>query len=102
MSAQVRAALMELFTAGRSSAVDVCHSLGVSRSTLQRALSSEGTTFQAVLDETRKELAIRYLTKSSLQIAEIASLLAYRDPNSFARRFRRWTGRSPLEVRADR
>jgi len=99
MSARVRSTLMELFAIGRSSAGDVCHSLGMSRSTLQRALSSESTTFQAVLDETRKDLAIRYLTKSSLQIAEIAALLAYRDPNSFARGFRRWTGRSPLEFR---
>ncbi len=100
MAARVRSTLMELFAIGRSSATDVCLSIGISRSTLQRALSSEGTTFQRVLDETRKDLAVRYLTKSSLQIAEIASLLAYRDPNSFARGFRRWTGRSPLEFRA--
>lgn len=100
MSARVRSTLMELFAMGRSGAADVCRSLGVSRSTLQRALSAEGTTFQAVLDDTRKDLAVRYLSKSSLQIAEIASLLAYRDPNSFARGFRRWTGHSPLEFRA--
>ncbi|MEO1246119.1 MAG: helix-turn-helix domain-containing protein [Pseudomonadota bacterium] len=99
MASRVQTTLMELFAAGRSSAEDVCFSLGMSRSTLQRGLRREGTSFQAVLDDTRKELAIRYLTKSSLQMSEIASLLAYRDPNSFSRGFRLWTGRSPREFR---
>ncbi|MEM7280075.1 MAG: helix-turn-helix domain-containing protein [Pseudomonadota bacterium] len=96
---QVRTTLIELFPMGRFSAEDVCSSLAMSRSTLQRGLRREGSSFQIVLDETRKELAIRYLTKSSLHINEIASLLAYRDPNSFSRAFRRWTGQAPFYFR---
>lgn len=101
MPARVRASLLELFAIGRSSAADVCRDLGLSRSSLQRALSAENTTFQAVLDDTREDLAKRYLTKSNLQVAEIASLLAYRDPNSFTRSFRRWTGLAPNALRED-
>ncbi|MEM8500529.1 MAG: helix-turn-helix domain-containing protein [Pseudomonadota bacterium] len=99
VAAQVRATLIELFNMGRFGAEDVCYSLGMSRSTLQRSLRNEKTSFQVVLDKTRQELAIRYLTKSSLHINEIALLLAYRDPNSFSRAFRRWTGRAPYELR---
>jgi len=101
MAARVRATLMELFPTGRANAKDVCASLAVSRSTLQRGLRSEETTFQEVLDATRRELAIRYLTKSDLRILEIASMLGYRDANSFTRSFGRWTGRSPADFRRE-
>ena len=99
--ARVRATLIDLFPSGRASAEDVCFALAISRSTLQRGLRREKTSFQAVLDATRKELAIRYLTKSDLRIGEIASMIGYRDPNSFTRSFRRWTGRSPVDYRQD-
>ncbi len=99
MSAQVKSCLLELFLTGRSSANDVCFEIGMSRSGLQRSLSAEGTSFQRILDQTREELAIRYLTKSTLSITEIATLVAYTDPNSFARGFRKWTGQSPHAFR---
>lgn len=99
VASQVGSTLRELLPMGRSSAEDVCYSLAMSRSTLQRTLRGEGTSFQRVLDDTRNELAIRYLTKSSLDLNEIALLLGYRDPNSFSRAFRRWTGRAPGDLR---
>lgn len=99
VAAQVQSCLLELFLAGRSGVSDVCLEMGISRSGMQRALSAEGTSFQRILDQTREELATRYLTKSNLRVSEIASLLAYTDPNSFARSFRRWTGQSPLSFR---
>ncbi|MEO1082597.1 MAG: helix-turn-helix domain-containing protein [Pseudomonadota bacterium] len=99
LAAQVRATLISLFPSSRANAEDVCFTLGVSRSTLQRGLRREATSFQTILDETRQELALRYLTKSTLAVGEIASLLGYRDANSFSRSFRRWTGRSPVDYR---
>jgi AraC-like DNA-binding protein len=51
------------------------------------------------LDATRRDLAIRYLTKTSLRADEIANVLAYRDANSFSRSFRRWTGQAPVGYR---
>ncbi|MEM9303004.1 MAG: helix-turn-helix transcriptional regulator, partial [Pseudomonadota bacterium] len=98
--ARVKAALINLFPAGRANAEDVCFELAVSRSTLQRALRAEGTHFQAILDDTRQELAMRYLRKSVLTVREIALLVGYRDPNSFTRSFKRWTGRTPGSFRA--
>lgn len=101
VAARVQTTLMNLFPTGRANAEDVCASLGFSRSTLQRGLRHENTTFQEVLDATRKELSIRYLTKSDLRIGEIASMLGYRDANSFTRSFGRWTGRSPADFRQE-
>lgn len=101
VAARVRAALADLMLSGRTGAEDVALALGISRSTLQRRLRDEDTSYQSVLDATRRDTAIRYLTKTTLRADEIASILAYRDANSFSRRFRRWTGLSPLEFRQE-
>ncbi|MEZ5800084.1 MAG: helix-turn-helix transcriptional regulator [Nitratireductor sp.] len=65
-------------------------------------MREEGATFQSILDETRKELAIRYLLKSKLNNQQIAHLVGYRDPNAFQRAFRKWTGMTPQDLRAER
>ncbi|MGB3406037.1 MAG: helix-turn-helix domain-containing protein [Jannaschia sp.] len=96
---RVQGALVDLMPAGRTGAEDVALTLGISRSTLQRRLREEDTSYQAVLDDTRRDLAIRYLTKTNLRADEIAGVLAYRDANSFSRSFRRWTGQSPVAFR---
>jgi len=96
---RVRGALVDLMPAGRTGAEDVALALGISRSTLQRRLGEEQTSYQAVLDATRRDMAIRYLTKTTLRADEIASMLAYRDANSFSRSFRRWTGLTPSAFR---
>lgn len=96
---RVRGALVDLMPAGRTGAEHVARALGISRSTLQRRLREEGTSYQAVLDDTRRDLAIRYLTKTTLRADEIASAIAYRDANSFSRSFRRWTGQAPVAFR---
>ena len=98
---RVRGALVDLMPAGRTGAEDVALALGISRSTLQRRLREEETSYQAVLDATRRDMAIRYLTKTTLRADEIANVLAYRDANSFSRSFRRWTGLSPLAFRQE-
>ena len=96
---RVRGALVDLMLAGRTGSEDVALALGISRSTLQRRLREEGRSYQEVLDATRRDMAIRYLTKTSLRADEIANVLAYRDANSFSRSFRRWTGQAPLAFR---
>ena len=96
---RVRGALVDLMPARRTGAEDVAIALGISRSTLQRRLRDDGTTYQAVLDVIRRDMAIRYLTKTTLRADEISGALAYRDANSFSRSFRRWTGQAPLAFR---
>ena len=96
---RVRGALVDLMPAGRTGAEDVAVALRISRSTLQRRLREEETSYQEVLDAMRRDMAIRYLTKTTLRADEIASVLAYRDANSFSRSFRRWTGQAPVAFR---
>jgi AraC-like DNA-binding protein len=96
---RVRAALLETLPGGDSTMTAVTHQLATSPRTLQRQLQLEGTTFQAVLADTRERLARQYLAHSSMTTAEIAYLLAYEDTTSFYRAFRTWTGSTPDTVR---
>jgi AraC-like DNA-binding protein len=65
-------------------------------------LQDVGTSYQRILDEVRKEMAIEYLRNSNLPIEEIAALVGYSDPSNFRKAFRRWTGRAPSYYREDR
>lgn len=102
LSDRVRATMVEAFSITEPTIAHVCSRLKLSRSTLLRRLDDEGVAFQSLLDETRKELAIRYLVKSNLNNQQIAHLVGYRDPNAFQRAFRKWTGMTPQNLRAAR
>ncbi len=48
-----------------------------SERSLQRHLRVEGHNFQALLSESRRQLALEYLSEPTLEISEIAYLLGY-------------------------
>lgn len=73
--------------------------LKMSERSLQRRLADEETTFDALLDTIRRDLALRYLADPKIAIAEIAYLLGYSEPSPFHRAFKRWTGQTPAEAR---
>ena len=75
--------------------------LGQSPRTLQRRLAEHGTSLRKLIDEVRRELALRHLA-AELSIAEISWLLGFSQPSAFHRAFRRWTDRTPAQWRADR
>lgn len=102
LSDRVRATLLEALSITEPTIAHVCGRLKLNRSTLLRRLNDEGETFRSLLDETRKELAIRYLLKSDLNNQQIAHLVGYRDPNAFQRAFKKWTGMTPQDLRAAR
>lgn len=99
---RVRAALLELLPAGKSSVDEVARRLGVGRRTLQRQLAAEGTRYQQTLGRLREELARHYLEATVQSPAEISFLLGFDDPRSFFRAFRKWTGTSPERFRGSR
>jgi AraC-like DNA-binding protein len=95
MRARVENALLELLPSGRTQIDDVAGELAVSRRSLQRRLSEEGTSWLDVLNSARMRLAQHYLTNTNLGAAEVSFLLGFEDPNSFFRAFRRWTDTTP-------
>lgn len=100
LAEQVKWVLRSRLTAGRPDIGSVASELAMSERSLQRKLTDEGLTFQDVLSETRHELALEYLSDSSLEIAEVAYLVGYEDQNSFFRAFRKWEDGTPSAWRA--
>lgn len=95
----VEAAIRRALTFGPVRVDAVCLDLKLSRSTMQRRLKEENVHYQDILDKVRKELALRYLTKSTLTPSEISGLLGFSDPKSFQRTFKAWTGTPPAAFR---
>jgi AraC-like DNA-binding protein len=92
-------AIVLLLPHGKAQVDEVATRLGMSRRTLGRRLASEGLTFASVLADLRVDLAKRQLRDGSLAISQIAWLLGYREVSAFTHAFKRWTGKTPREVR---
>jgi AraC-like DNA-binding protein len=73
----------------------VARLLNTSPRTLHRRLADEGTSFRAIKESLRRELALQRLEKTRASVAEIATELGYSEPSAFFRAFRGWTGASP-------
>jgi AraC-like DNA-binding protein len=74
---------------------DVASELAMSPRSLQRTLRVEGTSYQLLLDDVRRELAVRHLAVRGTSAAEVAFLTGFSEPSAFSRAFRRWTGSTP-------
>ncbi len=96
-AAKVRSLLLKAMPSGEFDQDGIARSLNQSASTLQRRLRKEGTTYQGLLDATRRELALDYLRQGQHSLADIAFLLGFTDQANFTRAFRRWTGKTPRE-----
>jgi AraC-like DNA-binding protein len=102
LRSQVEGTLSQLLPNGKAHVSEVARRLRMSRRTLSRGLSDEGTTFSAVIRNLREALAKRYLREEHLPISEVAWLLGYREVSSFSHAFAGWTGRTPRAFRASR
>lgn len=80
----------------------VAQRLHLSERSLQRRLDAEGTRFADLVDEVRRELALRYIADERLALGEVAYLLGFAEPSPFHRAFKRWTGTTPTAARRAR
>lgn len=78
---------------------DTSRQLEISSDTLRRRLKREGTSFQGIRANIRRELAIHYLASSNDTIESIAYKTGYTEPGAFIRAFKKWTGYTPLKFR---
>ncbi|MDH1105725.1 AraC family transcriptional regulator [Metapseudomonas otitidis] len=102
LRARVVALLGAQLAHGEPDRAALASALGLSERTLQRRLAEEGSSYQHLLIDTRRQLAERHLQDADLPIAEIALLLGYSEPSVFFRAFRQWTGMTPGEYRQAR
>ena len=95
----VENAISSLLPHGRVVVDDIARSLGMSKRTLSRRLSDEGLNFTEVLQQLRRDLADRYLDDPKLHISKIAWLLGFNEVSAFTHAFKRWTGKTPSQIR---
>ena len=95
----VKRNIVKLLPTGDCSRENVARALNVSERSLNSKLRDNDTSYQEILEELRSILAQEYLDRKHLSLTQIGYQLGISDTSSFARAFRRWTGRSPSEYR---
>jgi len=74
--------------------------MAISSRTLHRRLTREGTSFQEIKDDIRRDAAIAYVNREELTINAVSILMGFQDTSAFYRAFKKWTGVSPGEYRS--
>jgi AraC-like DNA-binding protein len=100
LRSRVENALVPLLPHGTARAGAIARKLGMSQRTLARRLALERLTFAGILDDLRSDLARRYLDDAQITISQIAWLLGYQEASAFTHAFKRWTGKTPRQMRA--
>jgi AraC-like DNA-binding protein len=97
---RVRKAIEGLLGTGTCSYTEVADALAMHPRTLQRRLREEGTTFEGLKDEARRDLAQRYLGHPDVPLTQISALLDYSEQSALARSCRRWFRTTPRALRS--
>jgi AraC-like DNA-binding protein len=96
---QVRQAIEALLGTGTCNHREVASALYMHPRSMQRRLSEEGTTFEEIKDDVRRDLAERYLAHPDVPLAQVTALLDYSEQSALGRSCRRWFNATPREFR---
>jgi AraC-like DNA-binding protein len=96
---RIREAMIRCLQHGNYGPKCVAKELGLTPNSLHRRLKAENTSFQRLLDDTRRCLTQRYLKETSLKLTDIAARVGYSELSAFSRAARRWFGTSPRSFR---
>lgn len=99
VTARVRSQVITSLAHALPTLGEIARTVAMSERSVQRALRDEGTSFAALLDEVRRDAALLHLRTTALNFGEVAFLTGFRETPSFYRAVRRWTGKTPREVR---
>ncbi|MEM9435044.1 MAG: AraC family transcriptional regulator ligand-binding domain-containing protein [Pseudomonadota bacterium] len=93
-SLRVRAYLSDVGWAG-ANLDEAAGAMHMTPRTLMRRLEADGTSFQAIKDALRRDIAIRHLQMGQISIEAIAQDVGFASAASFHKAFLRWTGNTP-------
>jgi len=96
---RVREIVRNDLTSGHLTADSLARQLGMTSRTLHRHLVTHNTTYRAVLDDMRREIALRCLRDPQISLRELGALLGFTTSAAFHRAFRRWTGTTAASFR---
>lgn len=98
-SGRIRELIIGRLPKGDPMRADIASALCMSERTLQRRLREEGTSFHEIVDDTRRELAQRYLGQHHVALSQAAFLLGFTDQSTFSRACKRWFDLTPSQYR---
>ena len=99
MGAKVRRRLRQSLPGELPEFESLAGEMHITPATMRRRLHEEGTSYQSIKDQLRRDLAIGYLSHSSRSVMDIALELGFSERSALHRAFRKWTGASPGEFR---
>jgi AraC-like DNA-binding protein len=98
--AQVRGVIMRLLGTEHCTNERIAAELHFHARTLHRRLSSDGTSFQQIKDEVRRDVLIYYLQETNLDFGRISEKLGFAEQSVMTRRCNRWFSASPTKLRS--
>jgi AraC-like DNA-binding protein len=101
MAGRVTFALREFIGTNRTGQDDIARMLALHPRTMHRRLQGEGTTFERIKDEVRRERFQELLQRSTVPpLSQIALMLDYSAQSALTRSCRRWFGKAPSALGA--
>lgn len=98
-SAQVMRLLESAALDNESNLELIAAKLNMTSRTLRRKLIAEGSRFQQLKDNVRRDKAISLFEQPNLSIAQISLAVGFTEIATFSRAFKHWTGVSPSTYR---
>lgn len=92
----IRILVRQLLPLGKCKLEIISSALSIDKRTLQRRLKDIDRSFQSIVEEERKQIALKYMQETDMPLAQIADLLGYAEPSVFTRSFKSWYGLSPV------
>ena len=92
--------LVRLQLADAPRLVDIAADLHLNERTVRRHLNDAGTSYKAIHDRLRREVAQALLAGPGTSIAVVGTAIGFHDPREFRRAFKRWTGMAPRAARS--
>jgi AraC-like DNA-binding protein len=97
---QVRNVVERLLGTGSCTYEQAADALAMHPRTLQRRLRDEGTAFDEIKDDARRDLAERYLAHPEVPLTQVTALLDYHEQSALTRSCQRWFHATPRALRA--
>jgi AraC-like DNA-binding protein len=100
LHAQARGLVSQLLASDRCTNERIAAELNLHPRTLHRRLKAEGTSFQQIKDEVRRDVMLYYLERTNFDFARISEKLGFAEQSVMTRTCNRWFAASPTRLRS--
>ncbi len=100
ISTRVERAIRKMLGTESCNRKGIAEAMAIHPRTLQRRLDQEGTSFEQIKEQIRKERIRYYLADTQIPLSQIASAVGYAEQAVLTRVCKRWFNKSPRQLRA--